>query len=214
MQRVLIVGMGGLGCPAVLALARAGVTHFTFADPDSVSVSNLHRQLFFTDADVGRPKVEVAARVVTEKFPRIRVDALAQAVVPAAMPTIFGEHTTVIDCTDDPATKFALSDAAVRSGTPLVYGAALEWRGLAMRIQAGGPCLRCLFETPPATAENCARAGVLGPVVGLVGVVQAQLCLTPNPTTSQASLFTLDGEALDFREVQVNRRRDCQVHGR
>jgi adenylyltransferase/sulfurtransferase len=212
-QRVLIVGAGGLGCPASLALARAGVPHLELMDGDVVDLTNLHRQPWHHLADVGRPKVESAAEKLRRAFPGLSVSAHARRLTAAEALERFRAVDLVVDGTDGVETKFLLSDAAVLSGTPLVYGGVLRFEGLAMRIERGGPCLRCLFEAPPDDVPTCAQAGVLGAMAGLVGGLQAQLALEPLAAPGVAPLHVVDGHAFSFRVVRVRRRPDCAACG-
>jgi adenylyltransferase/sulfurtransferase len=106
-------------------------------------------------------------------------------------------------------TKFLLSDTSVRTGTPLIYGGVLRFEGLAMRIEPGGPCLRCLFESPPDDAPTCAQAGVLGSMAGLMGALQAELAQQKNSEAGVATLQVVDGRGLTFRAVRVRKRADC-----
>ena len=219
-KRVLIVGAGGLGCPASLALARAGVGAITFADPDVVDPTNLHRQLWHRDEDVSRRKVESAARRLSQAFPAVEVDALPVAVEAGNADALFRAHDAVVDATDGIETKFLLSDAAVRTRTPMVYGGVLRMEGQVMEIGAGGPCLRCLFDAPPdpASVATCAQAGVLGSVAGVVGAMQARILVERlrNPTATLQGFSILrrfEGVALRTREVCVRRSADCEVCG-
>jgi adenylyltransferase/sulfurtransferase len=212
----LVVGAGGLGCPASLALARSGVRRLTLADPDVVDETNLHRQLWHRMSDVGRLKVESAADRLRQGFPGLAVATVAEAVTARNALALFARHTLVIDATDGDATKFLLSDAAVLTGVPLVYGGALRLGGQAMRIARGGPCLRCLFEGPPkaGSAATCAQAGILGSVAGAVGALQAVLGLSaPSATPGQETLYVFDGQALAMRAVVVHRAADCPACG-
>jgi adenylyltransferase/sulfurtransferase len=214
---VLIVGVGGLGCPASLALARAGVRagirKLTLIDPDVVEATNLHRQPWHHDADLGRPKVLSAKEKLAAGFPQLEVDALQQRVATDNADALFRAHQLVIDATDGVETKFLLSDTAVRTGTPLIYGGVLRFEGLAMRIEPGGPCLRCLFESPPDDAPTCAQAGVLGSMAGLMGALQAELALQQNAEPGVATLQVVDGRSLTFRAVRVRKRADCSCAG-
>lgn len=207
-QRVLIVGAGGLGCPASLGLARAGVKQLTLIDPDVVELTNLHRQPWHHTADVGRPKVISAAEKLRRSFPGVEVTTLQERLTAQNAESLFGAHDLVIDATDGVETKFLLSDTAVRTGTPLIYGGVLRFEGLAMRIDRDGPCLRCLFENPPDDAPSCAQAGVLGSMAGLIGGLQSSLALHPN-APGEATLHVVDGRSLTFRTVRVRRRSDC-----
>lgn len=211
--RVLIVGAGGLGCPVSLSLAQRGVRHLTLIDDDVVDVTNLQRQPWHHLADVGRPKVESAATKLRAAFPHLTVDARQERLLAANALARFAEHDLVIDATDGVETKFLLSDASVLSGVPSVYAGVLRFEGLAMRIEPrAGPCLRCLFETPPEDAPTCAQAGVLGSMAGVIGGVQAALaCAAIQPPVSM--LHVIDGLHLSFRTVKVRRRDDCPACG-
>jgi molybdopterin-synthase adenylyltransferase len=219
-RRVLIVGAGGLGCPASLALARAGVGTITLVDPDCVDPSNLHRQLWFRTSDVGRPKVDVAAARISAAFPGVRAVPLRASLGESNAESLFRAHEVVVDATDGIATKFLLSDAAVLTGTPLVHGGVLRLEGQAMEISRGGPCLRCLFERPPDPDEipTCAQAGVLGSVAGVVGAMQARIALERlrhlnGRLEGQSILRIFDGATLKTREVVVRRAVDCAACG-
>jgi adenylyltransferase/sulfurtransferase len=205
--------MGGLGCPASLALARAGVDEITIADPDFVGASNLHRQPWYRTSDVGAPKVALAAARLRAAFPGITVNALACRIGRDEMRSFLPDHAVVIDGTDDVETKFLLSDAAVQHRTPLVYGGVLRMQGQAMLIAPGGPCLRCLFEPADLGDEvpSCARAGVLGSVAGVVGAIQALLALGALRGEWQHAgrIFLLDGWTLSQRRLAIGRAADC-----
>jgi adenylyltransferase/sulfurtransferase len=212
-QRVLIVGAGGLGCPVSLALAWKGVPHLTLIDDDVVDLTNLHRQPWHRAADVGRPKVESALEKLRAAFPQRSFTGLQQRLGAASALELFGAHDLVVDATDGVNTKFLLSDASVLSGTPLIYGGVLRFEGLAMRIERDGPCLRCLFETPPQDVPTCAQAGVLGSMAGLIGGLQAEVACAPNPTPGVAQLRVVDGQHLSLRSVKVKKRPDCPACG-
>lgn len=208
-----IVGLGGLGCPASLALARLGVEALTLVDPDVVDVTNLHRQPWHHPADVGRPKVGSAAQKLAAQFPHLHLVARQERLTAATAEALFRGHDVVLDATDGVGTKFLLSDASVLTGTPAIYAGVLRFEGLAMRLERGGPCLRCLFETPPTDVPTCAEAGVLGAMAGVMGGLQAQLACAPNAAPGQARLHVVDGRELSFRIVTVRRRVDCAACG-
>ena len=214
--RVLVVGAGGLGCPASLALAHAGVGHLTLVDPDRVDVTNLPRQLWHRTSDVGRLKVESAAAGLARAFPDLSTEGLAARVDADNAEALFRAHDLVIDATDGTATKFFLSDVAVLTGVPLVYGGVLRMQGQALRVDPDGPCLRCLYEAPPPpdAVPTCAQAGVLGSMAGLVGAIQALLALerlsgTAGPARGEAVLHVINGTTLSGRTVLVRRAEDC-----
>jgi molybdopterin-synthase adenylyltransferase len=213
--RVLVVGLGGLGCPAAVALAGAGVRHLTLVDPDRVELSNLHRQLLHRPADVGRWKVDSAAEGLRRAFPQLELEPRVLRVERANADPLFAAHDVVIDGTDGTDTKFLLSDVAKRTGVPLVYGGVLRMQGQAMAITPAGPCLRCLYDAPPdpERVPTCAQAGVLGAMAGLVGGLQALLALEllaggAEPGAS-AALRVVDGALLRGRTLRVARVEGC-----
>lgn len=175
--RVLIVGLGGLGSPAALALAAAGVGALGLVDPDVVEPSNLPRQLLYDDGDVGRPKVEVAAARLEAAVPGLRVEAWRERFAPGeTWERRVAAFDLVVDGTDTIPAKFLLNDIAVAAGRPLVHAGVLGFSAQVLTVLPGrSACYRCIFEEAPPVAETptCEAAGVLGPVVALAGAVQA-----------------------------------------
>jgi adenylyltransferase/sulfurtransferase len=216
----LVVGAGGLGCPASLALARAGVGTISLVDPDVVDPSNLHRQLWHREGDLGRHKVASAAEKLRAAFPSLGIEARVLRVGPTNVDPLFRAHDLVIDGTDGVELKFTLSDASVRTGVPVIHGGVLRMQGQAMAIAPGGPCLRCLFETPPTgdEAPSCAQAGVLGSMPGIIGAMQARLALEwlegRLSCTGFSDLYVFDGAALSGRKVTVKKAPDCAICAR
>jgi adenylyltransferase/sulfurtransferase len=173
---VLLVGAGGLGSPAALWLAAAGVGRLGLADPDRVDLSNLHRQLLYGPPDVGAPKVDAARARLAGVNPATRIDVHPVEVSATNADALVRDYDVVLDCTDRIPVRYALSDACVAAGRPLVHGAVSRWEGrVTVLAAADGPCYRCLWPTPPAAdaIPSCAEAGVLGPVPGVVGLLQA-----------------------------------------
>ncbi|MBB5661696.1 HesA/MoeB/ThiF family protein [Brevundimonas halotolerans] len=170
--RVLIVGMGGVGGPAALYLAAAGVGTLGLVDDDTVSLSNLQRQIQFETADIGRPKVEVAARRLTALNPHVEVQTFAERLSTATASARVARWDLVIDGTDDFDTRMAVNAACVAAGIPLVSGALGTWSGQ-VGVFEGRPCYRCLVPDVPPDAETCARVGVVGALAGLVGSMTA-----------------------------------------
>jgi molybdopterin-synthase adenylyltransferase len=173
---ILIVGMGGLGAPAAMALVRGGARRLTLVDPDPVELSNLPRQVIYNDSDIGLPKVETAARRLRESAPGLEIETHRGLLDAANAPELILEAVFVIDATDSPAAKFLINDECVAAGRPFVYGGAIGMIGQAMTVIPGRTaCLRCLFEEPPGEDEaaSCRDAGILGPVAGAIGAVQA-----------------------------------------
>lgn len=186
--RVLLVGAGGLGCPAGTVLARSGIGHVTVIDDDTVDASNLHRQVLFGEADVGRSKAPLAAARLGEEAARsgknLTFVARENRVLPDSAIEIVRDFDVVIEGADNFATKFLLADACAIAKVPLVQAGAVRWVGWALATLPGaGPCLRCVFEDVPAAQreggqpETCAEAGVVGPVVGVMGALQASLAI-------------------------------------
>ncbi len=214
---VLILGAGGLGCPAALALGAAGLARLGVCDDDCVDPTNLHRQVLFTDADVGLPKVEAFARALARRFPKMAVQTHAVRFDAATAAQLIAGYDVIVDGTDNFAAKFLANDAAVLAGKPLVHAAAVGWGGQLMTVPAGGrPCYRCLFEEPPAAGvgPSCAEAGVSGPVPGvlgaLAGVEAARLARRETPAFA-GRLLQYDSRAMSVRSVRFNPNPLCSV---
>ncbi|EPS29268.1 hypothetical protein PDE_04217 [Penicillium oxalicum 114-2] len=182
--RVLLVGAGGLGCPAAQYLAGAGVGTLGLIDGDTVEVSNLHRQVLHRTRNVGKYKVDSAIESLKELNPHPTYIAHCTHLTPDEAPEIFAQYDLILDCTDNPATRYLISDTAVLLGKPLVSASALRTEGQLMVLnnpprppgdKTGGPCYRCVFPKPPPadSVVSCADGGILGPVVGTMGVLQA-----------------------------------------
>jgi molybdopterin/thiamine biosynthesis adenylyltransferase len=170
--RILMIGMGGLGAPASLYLAAAGVGGLVIVDPDRVELSNLQRQVLFTASDQGRSKVDTGLRRLTDLNPHVETQALQLAVGPDNARALIGGFDLVLDGTDDFATRLAVSDACVATGVPLVSGAIGRWTGQ-VGIFPGRPCYRCLVPEIPPDAETCQAVGVIGALAGVVGSMMA-----------------------------------------
>lgn len=215
-SRVLLVGIGGLGCPAAIALARAGVGTIGIADDDEVDVTNLHRQILFTDEDVGKPKVPAAARALERLAPGVRIEAHGTRLLPGNAIDLAARYDVVVEGSDNFATKFLAADACRIAKRPIVHGAAVRWHGTALAVGPNGtPCYRCLFEdVPRENAPNCAEAGVIGPMVGVVGAVQADLALAILRGDDVAgTLCTFDAKTLAFRRRKIPARATCPLCG-
>ncbi|MEO1948517.1 HesA/MoeB/ThiF family protein [Thioclava sp.] len=174
---VVVIGAGGLGCPVLQYLAGAGVGRLTIFDPDTVEESNLHRQPLYRMADLGRPKAEAARDALRALNPQIAVEAHVEAVGPRRAETIATEADLVIDAADSFAVSYILSDACLRAQTPLISASVLGQTGYVGGFCAWAPSLRAVFPDLPASGASCATAGVLGPVVGVIGALQAQIAL-------------------------------------
>jgi molybdopterin-synthase adenylyltransferase len=221
---VLVVGLGGLGCPAAAVLAKSGVTRFTLLDDDSVDVTNLQRQSLYEDRDVGRLKVDVAAErlCALSPFPeRVRCERVFDRLVPDNALELARGHALVLEGSDNFATKFLAADAAWLASVALAQAGAVRFAGWALGSRRGeGACLRCVFEDiPRGMPETCAAAGVLGPVVGVLGALAAALALEllwqqPGllPREGGAgTLFRYDGLAGTLRRRRLAARADCPL---
>lgn len=176
--RVLVVGVGGLGCPALQYLAGAGIGHIAIVDPDRVEETNLHRQALYRMSDIGRPKVEAAAEALRAFNPEITIEAEQSPLDPANAPALVAAAGLVVDAADSFAVTYILSDACRDAGKPLVSASAIGLTGYVGGYCGGAPSYRAVFPDLPTQATNCATAGVLGPAVGLVGTLQAQMVLS------------------------------------
>jgi molybdopterin/thiamine biosynthesis adenylyltransferase len=217
-KSALIIGAGGLGCPAALALVEAGVGRLAIADDDVVELTNLHRQILYTDADVGRDKLDAALDALGRYArPGQRLEAVRTRLLPENARELVRGFDVVLEGADNFATKFLAADACHLERRPLVHGAAVRFRATVWCVApAGRPCYRCLFEDlPPAEAgQNCAEAGVLGPVVGLAGALMADLALDVLAGTPRVGrLFAYDGLGDRLREVPVEPRAGCALCG-
>jgi len=170
--RVGLVGLGGVGAPAALYLAAAGLGALRLIDDDAVALSNLQRQILFDGADMGRLKVEAGAAALAALNPHVRIEPRAARVTPSTAVDLLAGCDVVIDGTDDFATRFAVSDACLALGAPLVSGALGRWSGQ-VGVFTGRPCYRCLVPDAPPDAETCARVGVVGALAGVVGAMAA-----------------------------------------
>lgn len=180
--RVLIVGAGGLGVPVLQYLAGAGIGHITLIDPDTVEETNLHRQPIYRMKDLGMPKVRAAAMAVARLNPAVEIEALVDRLTPANAPALIDNADLVLDCADSYAASYTLSDACLAARTPLISASALGLGGYVGGFcgdpdRGGAPSLRALFPDAPDGGQTCATAGVLGPVVGMLGCLQAQMAL-------------------------------------
>jgi molybdopterin-synthase adenylyltransferase len=176
---VAVVGAGGLGSPALLYLAAAGVGRITVVDDDRVSLDNLQRQVLHDTGTVGEAKVHGALRRIDALNPDVRVRAVERRLDAENARDILRGHDLVLDGSDNFATKFAVNDACVELGICAVIGGILRFDGQVVVVPPGGPCYRCLFhdEPPPGQVPTCSAAGVLGPVAGVVGSLQASEAL-------------------------------------
>ena len=216
---VLIVGAGGLGSPAALYLAAAGVGRIGIVEFDRVEQSNLHRQLLYASSDTGRSKVEAARERILGVNHEIAVEGFDTRLTSANALSILSGFDMVVDGSDNFPTRYLVNDAAVIAGIPCVYGSVHRFEGqVSVFATKDGPCYRCLFrEPPPAGAvPNCAEAGVLGVLPGIIGTIQATEAIKliagiGDPLIGRLLLF--DALAMSFRSIELRRDPDCPSCG-
>ncbi|MEX0843342.1 MAG: molybdopterin-synthase adenylyltransferase MoeB [Gemmatimonadota bacterium] len=217
--RVLLVGAGGLGSPAALYLAAAGVGTLGIVDPDRVELSNLQRQVIHATSDVGRAKVASAGDRMRALNPEIRVEPHRTRLDSTNALEILEGYDLVVDGSDNFATRYLVNDACVLSGRPWVYGAVLRWEGqLALFAAPDGPCYRCLFAEPPppGLVPGCAEAGVVGVLPGVIGAMQALEAIKwilGAGTSMAGRLLSFDALRFSSREIRIRRRPDCPICG-
>jgi molybdopterin/thiamine biosynthesis adenylyltransferase len=213
--RVLVVGAGGLGAPAALYLAAAGVGTLGLVDADTVSLSNLQRQVLFATADVGRSKVEAAAEHLTALNPHLTVETHPLWLDQANAQAIISRYDLVLDGTDDFATRFAVSDACLAQGKVLVSGALGRWTGQ-VGVFHGQPCYRCLVPETPPDAETCALVGVVGALAGVIGsmmALEAVKVITGAGQSLMGRLLIYDALAAETRTVRIGADPGCPSCG-
>jgi molybdopterin/thiamine biosynthesis adenylyltransferase/rhodanese-related sulfurtransferase len=214
--RVLIVGVGGLGCPASMQLAAAGVGTIGIVDADVVSLSNLHRQLLYQHADCGRAKVDVARERLEALSHDLRVEVCNERLDASNVDPLLGAGwDAVVDCTDDPQVRPLLAEYAVRHCIPLVHGSVYRNEGRVIVFHPSGkPCWNCVFPEIPhgALAPNCTDAGVLGVVPGIIGMLQAAetlKLLLDAPESSFGSMLIYSMDDMAFEQITLRPREGC-----
>ena len=217
--RVLVVGAGGLGSPVGLYLAAAGVGHIGLVDDDVVEASNLQRQVIHTTERIGRPKVASAAEAIRALNPHVAVTPHPERLDASNAERLLDGHDLVIDATDSFETRYAINDAAVRLGLPVVHGSVYRWDGqVTTFVPLAGPCYRCMYPAPPPDeiAPDCRVAGVMGVLPGIVGMLQATEALklilgVGEPLVGR--LLLVDALETRFEEVRVPRDPGCPACG-
>lgn len=217
-SKVLLVGAGGLGSPVALYLAAAGVGTLGVVDGDTVSITNLQRQVLHTTGDINRPKVEVAAERIHTLNPDVHVETYECYLSEANALDLIRPYDFIIDGTDNFATKYLVNDACVMLGKSFSMGGISRYSGQLMTHVPQSACYRCLFPEPPAKedVETCAMVGVLGSIAGMLGTVQATECikyLTGVGELLTDSLLTFDALTMQWQRFTFPQRPDCALCG-
>lgn len=213
--RAAIVGLGGVGAPAALYLAAAGIGALRLIDDDAVALSNLQRQILFSEADIGQAKVEAGGRRLAGLNSHVEIEPAPERLTPDNARWLLEDCDLVLDGTDDFETRFAVNAACVAAGVPLVSGALGRWNGQ-VGVFRGRPCYRCLVPDTPPDAETCARVGVVGALAGVVGAMAALEAIklitgAGEPLTGRLLLY--DGLAGTARTIGVAADPACPVCG-
>ncbi len=216
--KVLIVGLGGLGSPAALYLAAAGVGTLGLVDGDKVDISNLQRQVIHFTPDLGKPKVLSAREKIAAVNPNVRVVTHETMLAARNISAVIGDYDFILDCTDNFPAKFLINDACVLAKKPFAHAGVLRFEGQAFTYLPGAACYRCVFrKMPPAEAiPACAQAGILGPVAGLMGTVQALEALKYLLGKGELlvnRMLVADTLAMSFRRVDLKPDPGCPVCG-
>jgi adenylyltransferase/sulfurtransferase len=213
---VLVVGLGGLGSPVAMYLAAAGVGRLVLADFDAVDLSNLQRQIIHTTAQIGRPKAESARIALAALNPDVELVTVKRSLVEETLPDIVAGVDLVLDCCDNFQTRFAVNAACVAAGVPLVSGAAIRLEGqvTAFSGRPGGPCYQCLYPREGGIDETCSTNGVLAPVVGIIGSIQATEAikiLTGLGEPLFGRLLLLDATLMQWRSLRLPADPSCPI---
>lgn len=215
--KVLIVGAGGLGAPAAMYLAAAGVGTIGIIDADVVDLSNLQRQIIHTTADIGKEKVESAKETMQAINPDVKVNTYYKFLASDNIMDIIKDYDFILDGTDNFPTKFLINDACVMAKKPFCHAGILRFNGQLMTYVPGeGPCYRCVFKNPPPkdAVPTCKQAGVIGAMAGIIGCLQAMEAikyLTGAGELLTGYLLTYDGLKGDFRKIRLPKDPDCAV---
>jgi len=212
---VMVIGLGGLGSPAAMYLAAAGIGHLVICDHDRVDVTNLQRQIVHSESTIGQTKVSSAASTLKGLNPDVHITQISEKLNDQALETQIRQADVVLDATDNFVSRYAINDACWHAGVPLVSGAAIRWEGQVAVFDptiADAPCYRCLHERGNDQALNCSENGVMGPLVGIIGTYQALEAiklLTGTGETLTGFVLYIDSKHNDWRKLKLTRRKDC-----
>lgn len=216
--QVLVIGLGGLGCAAAPYLASAGVGHLTLLDFDSVSLSNLQRQILHSDAKIGVAKVASAQQQLAAINPHCQLEPIDAQLDDVQLSTLIARHDAVVDCTDNVDTREQINRLCFQHKVPLISGAAIRMEGQlsVFTWQPGEPCYRCISRLFGDQVLSCVEAGVMAPLVGVVGAMQAMetlKVLTAFGQPASARLLMYDAMSAEFRSMKVAQDAHCEVCG-
>ena len=215
--RVLLIGLGGLGSPVALYLAAAGVGHLILVDYDKVELTNLQRQIAHSMKDLDRLKVDSVRDSIRELNPLVEVTVVPRALQDNELLAQVQAADVVIDASDNITTRMAINRACIEATTALVSGAAIRFEGQVMVVrpdQPQSPCYRCLYRSEEELAETCAQSGVIAPLLGIIGSVQAieaMKLIMGIGTTLSGRLLLLDALHMEWHSVQIRKNPDCPV---
>jgi len=215
--RVLIVGIGGLGSPAALYLAAAGVGRLVLCDGDQVELTNLQRQIAHNTQSLGENKAQSARRAITDINPHTEVEVINAHLEQAHLTALLPNIDLVLDCTDNFDSRFMINEECWRAGIPVVSGAAIRWEGQVAVFDPQSPhapCYRCLYPSSDNDPLNCSDNGVIAPLVGIIGTCQAleaiKLIAGVGETLTGYVLY-VDSKYMDWRKLKLSKRKDCPV---
>lgn len=219
-SRILIVGLGGLGSPAAMYLASAGIGRLILTDDDTVDLSNLQRQILHGTPDIGQKKTDSAASVLTALNPDVEYEWIDQRLDESGLQSVMERVDVVLDCSDNLSTRFLINRVSVRTGTALVSGAVIRFEGqIAVYDPArpDSPCYNCLYQDIGESTDSCSRNGVIAPLPGVIGSMQALEAIKylVNPEAALTGhLLIFDAWRLEWNRLRLRRNPDCPTCGR
>jgi len=215
-SKILVIGMGGLGSACTPYLASSGVGNITLVDDDLIELSNLQRQILYTKIDLGQPKADIARQRLQAINPDCKINAIVQRLDDNELDPLISESDVVIDCSDNLKTREQINRLCFLHKTPLVSGAAIRFEGQVSTFsyQQGDACYHCLSRQIGAQSLNCAESGVLAPMVGIIGTLQAmeaiKVCAQVGKTLENRMMM-IDGKSMEVREFNLKKHPDCSV---
>ncbi|MFT5138973.1 MAG: molybdopterin/thiamine biosynthesis adenylyltransferase [Lysobacterales bacterium] len=216
-SKVIVVGLGGLGCPVVQYLVGSGVGQLLLCDFDTISESNLARQILYSFDDVNLSKADVARERLLSLNPVCNISVHKQRVEQPYLQSVLSEYDLLIDASDNYGTRLSINRACINTGTPWVMGSCIRFEGQLMFLNPGraqDPCYRCVYGVAPETLEDCPGAGIFAPVAGMIGTAMAHLALSQLAGLDMpCELNVLDAQILKWRKLQLIRNPDCPECG-